>query len=234
MPLRAVIFDFDGVIVDTEPMHLKAAQRVLADAGIALDAQEYYQQYLGFDDAGMFRAIAADRRVTLDGRAVADLVDRKSHVLISLIDEGVAVFAGATACVRRCAAEVPLAIASGALGREIDMILRRIGLRDAFQVIVGAEDASHSKPAPDPYVRAVELLRGVVARNELAANECVAIEDSHWGLESARAAGVRCVAVAHTYPPDSLRGADVVVQTLDDITLDRLRQICEDRKRRRR
>lgn len=229
MSLRAVIFDFDGVIVDTEPMHLKAAQQVLADAGIALDAHDYYQRYLGFDDAGMFRAIAADRGVTLDGRAVADLVRLKSQVLVSRIDDGVVVFAGARECVRRCAAEVPLAIASGALGHEIDIILRRIGLRDAFQVIVGAEDAQRSKPAPDPYVRAVESLRGVVGPDALAANECVAIEDSHWGLESARAAGVRCVAVAHTYPVESLRGADFVARTLGEITAERLHQICRDK-----
>jgi len=226
MPLRAVIFDFDGVIADTEPIHLKAAQHVLADAGIALAARDYYQRYLGFDDAGMFRAIAADRRISLDNRAIAELVDRKSQVVLSLIDEGSLLFAGVTECVRRCAAAVPLAIASGALGHEIDLILRRIGLREAFQVIVGAEDAPRSKPAPDPYVRAIEMLREVVLPNDLAAGQCVAIEDSHWGLESARAAGVRCVAVAHTYPADALRGADFVANTLDDITLERLHQIC--------
>ena len=226
MPLRAVIFDFDGVIVDTEPMHLKAAQHVLADVGITLGARDYYDRYLGFDDAGMFRAIASDRGVPFDNRAIADLVDRKSQVLISLIDDGATMFAGVTECVRRCGAEVPLAIASGALPHEIDLILRRIGLREAFQVIVGAEDARRSKPAPDPYVRAVELLRGLGAPNDLKAGDCVAIEDSRWGLESARAAGVRCVAVAHTYPVESLRGADFVARTLDEITVARLREIC--------
>ena len=227
MPLRAVVFDFDGVIADTEPMHLKAAQRVLADAGIALDARDYYERYLGFDDAGMFRAIGTARGIPLDEGAIADLVARKSQVLVSLIDDGSMLFAGVTECVRRCAAEVPLAIASGALGHEIDIILRRIGLREAFQVIVGAEDTPRSKPAPDPYVRAVHLLREAVTPSELAADQCVAIEDSHWGLESARAAGLRCVAVAHTYPPETFRGVDFVARTLDDITLERLHQICE-------
>ena len=226
MPLRSVIFDFDGVLVDTEPMHLKAAQRVLADVGIALDVRDYYDRYLGFDDAGMFRAIASDRSVPLDDRIVAELVHRKSLMLISLLDDGAALFAGAAACVGRCAAEVPLAIASGALGREIDMILRRIGLREAFQVIVGAEDAPRSKPAPDSYLRVVELLGSVLASPRLTASDCVAIEDSRWGLESARAAGMHCVAVAHTYPMESLLDADFVARTLDEITVARLREIC--------
>jgi beta-phosphoglucomutase-like phosphatase (HAD superfamily) len=226
MPLRAVIFDFDGVIVDTESMHWKAAQSVLADVGIALDMPDYYERYLGFDDAGMFRAVASDRGVPFDNRVVANLVRRKSQMLISLMDDGAAMFAGAAECVSRCAAEVPLAIASGALRHEIDMILSRIGLRQAFQVIVGAEDAPRSKPAPDPYVRVVELLRGVVASHELTAGDCVAIEDSQWGLESARAAGVHCVAVAHTYPIERLRGADFIARTLDEITVERLRTIC--------
>lgn len=226
MPLQAVVFDFDGVLADTEPLHLKATQRALADTGLALTPHEYYQRYLGFDDAGMFRALAADQGIRLDERAVADLIDRKSQVLLSIVDEGSVLFPGVTACVRRCAEHVPLAIASGALGHEIDLILRRTGLRDAFQVIVGAEDTPKSKPAPDPYVRAIELLRVTTAVSELAPQHCVAIEDSHWGLESARSAGLRCVAVAHTYPADALRGADFVARTLDEITFDCLRQLC--------
>jgi len=225
MPLRAVVFDFDGVIADTESLHLQAAERVLADLGLALAAPDYYQRYLGFDDAGMFRAIATERGLPLDGRALADLIERKSQVLQSLIDEGAVLFAGIRECVRQCAAEVPLAIASGALGHEIDLILRRTGLREAFAVIVSAEDTPRSKPAPDPYVRAVELLRERVPAHDLTPDQCVAIEDSQWGLESARAAGLRCVAVAHTYPAEMLRGADFVARGLGEVTIERLQQL---------
>lgn len=226
MSLQAIVFDFDGVLADTEPLHLKAAQRALADTGLALDAHDYYQRYLGFDDAGMFRALATDRGIQVDERDMADFVERKSQVLLSLIDEGTVLFPGVKECVRRCAEQVPLAIASGALGHEIDLILRRTGLRDAFQAIVGAEDTPRSKPAPDPYVRAVELLRATTATGELAPECCVAIEDSHWGLESARSAGLRCIAVAHTYSADAFRGVDFVVRTLDEITIERLQQLC--------
>jgi beta-phosphoglucomutase-like phosphatase (HAD superfamily) len=227
MPLRAVIFDFDGVIADTEPLHLKAAQRVLADAGMHLDTTAYYERYLGFDDAGLFRALATDIGVHLDAQSVATLVEDKSRVLESLIDDGSVLFAGVRDCIERCAAHVPLAIASGALAHEVDQILRRTGLRRLFQVVVGAGDTPRSKPHPDPYARAVELLR-VDSGQDLEPAQCVAIEDSPWGVQSARAAGLRCVAVAHTYPADELRKTDVdfVVETLGDIQIDRLRQLC--------
>jgi beta-phosphoglucomutase-like phosphatase (HAD superfamily) len=227
MPLRAVVFDFDGVIADTEPLHLKAAQRVLADAGMHLDTTAYYERYLGFDDAGMFRALATDIGVHLDAQSVATLVEDKSRVLESLIDDGSVLFAGVRDCIERCAAHVPLAIASGALAHEVDQILRRTGLRRLFQVVVGAGDTPRSKPHPDPYARAVELLR-VDSRQDLEPAQCVAIEDSPWGVQSARAAGLRCVAVAHTYPADELRKTDVdfVAETLGDIQIDRLRQLC--------
>lgn len=228
MPLRAVVFDFDGVIADTEPLHLKAAQRVLADAGMRLDATAYYERYLGFDDAGLFRALATDLGVDLDAQAVAALVADKSRVLESLIDDGSVLFAGIRDCIERCSAHVPLAIASGALAHEVDYILRRTGLRDVFQVVVGAGDTPRSKPAPDPYARAVELLRAATGQG-LEAADCVAIEDSPWGLQSARAAGLRCVGVAHTYSAAKLReetDADFVAESLGEIDIERLRQLC--------
>jgi beta-phosphoglucomutase-like phosphatase (HAD superfamily) len=227
MPLRAVIFDFDGVIADTEPLHLKAAQRVLAGAGMHLDRTAYYERYLGFDDAGLFRALATDLGVKLDAKAVATLVADKSRVLESLLNDGSVLFDGIRDCIERCAAHVPLAIASGALAHEIDHILRRTGLRDDFQVVVGAGDTPRSKPWPDPYARAVELLRAGVGQ-DLKEADCVAIEDSPWGLQSARAAGLRCVGVAHTYPADELRrtDADFVAESLGEIDIERLRQLC--------
>jgi beta-phosphoglucomutase-like phosphatase (HAD superfamily) len=228
MPLRAVVFDFDGVIADTEPLHLKAAQRALAAAGMRLDATAYYERYLGFDDAGLFRALATDIGVDLDAKSVATLVEDKSRVLESLIDDGSVLFAGIRDCIERCAAHVPLAIASGALAHEVDDILRRTGLRHVFQAVVGAGDTPRSKPEPDPYARAVELLR-VGSLQDLEPAQCVAIEDSPWGLQSARSAGLRCVAVAHTYSVAKLReeaDADFIAESLGDITIERLQQLC--------
>ncbi len=190
--LQAVVFDFDGVIADTEPLHLRAYQDILAGAGITLTEMDYYARYLGYDDAGAFRAIARDSGRTLDEAALRDFIAQKSHRFEELEAAGAVLFPGAIECVRRCAAEWPLAVASGALRREIELVLEHAGLRDCFRLVVSAEDTPRSKPAPDPYLLALEKLRestGVA----IEAARTVAIEDSRWGIRvgSRRRAPVR-------------------------------------------
>jgi beta-phosphoglucomutase len=222
MPLRAVVFDFDGVLANSEPLHLRAYQQVLAERGVVLTRAEYYDRYLGYDDVGAFRAIGSDHGHRWSVDAIAALVDAKAARLEQLEREASVLFPGAEAAVRRAAAAVPIAIASGALRAEILRVLERAGLAGAFAAVVAAEDTPASKPAPDPYLRAVERL-SAAAGSPLAPAECAAVEDSHWGLDSARAAGLKTVAVAHTYPAAALQAADLVVTHLDQLTIDTLR-----------
>src|SRR5262249_42864455 len=123
------------------------------------------------------------------------------------------------------AAAVPIAIASGARGAEIRRILEREGLSDAFLAIVAAEDTPRSKPAPDPYARAIDLLSASVGET-LRPSACVALEDSLWGLQSARAAGLRTVGVTQTYPASTLADADAVIDSIDRLDLDALARLC--------
>lgn len=220
--IRAIVFDFDGVIADTEPLHFRALSNVLQEEGVALSREDYYGRYLGYDDAGAFGAIAADRALRWNAGHVSALVARKSAQLESLERSGSVLFPGATAAIRRMADACPLAIASGALRGEIVRVLDREGLTTFFPVIIGAEDTPKSKPAPEPYLRALEQVSASV-RGSLAPSDCLAIEDSTWGLESARAAGLRTVAITHTYPADTLRpAADAVIGHLDQLTQDLL------------
>lgn len=239
MSLKAVIFDFDGVIANSEPLHLRAYQEVLTGIGITLTATDYYARYLGYDDVGVFEALGSQRGETPRGKALGELIAEKSRRFQVLLGSSDVIFPGAAECVRRLAAEVPLAIASGAWLAEIEAVLERAGLRDCFAAIVSADDEIPTKPAPDPYLRAVELLEldpsqnleprttrhAPRARNR-AVSCYVAVEDSRWGLDSARAAGLRCVAVAQTYRPEELDGADLVVPNLSALTLDALRDLC--------
>jgi HAD superfamily hydrolase (TIGR01509 family) len=215
MHLSAIVFDFDGVIANSEPLHERAYQSVLGEMGVTLSHERYYADYLGYDDVGVFEAVSRDFGLGLDADAVGRLIQRKSARLESMIDEASVLFPGARACVERCAAAVPLAIASGALRHEIEMVLRRTGLARWFRTIVSAEDTARSKPAPDPYARAVQRLAVDPART-------VAIEDSRWGLESARAAGLHVVALTTTYPAAELSGADAIVSSLEEIAPARL------------
>jgi beta-phosphoglucomutase-like phosphatase (HAD superfamily) len=226
MPLRAIIFDFDGVLANTEPLHLRAYQDVLAAEGIVLTGPEYYARYLGFDDVGAFRAMGGDAGRSWTAEDVARLVMIKAHRLEALEQNQSVLFPGAAGAVRRAAAVFPIAIASGALGAEIRRVLERERLMEYFAAIVAAEDTPVSKPSPEPYLHA--LARLTSSRSvEIAAGECVAIEDSPWGLQSARTAGMRTVAVAQSYDASKLHDADLVINAIASLDLDRLAHLYD-------
>jgi beta-phosphoglucomutase len=226
--LQAIVFDFDGVIADTEVLHLRAYQQVLAREGITISNDEYFDKYLGYDDVGVFKALGKDRGVPMDDGRVKQLIAQKSDRYDELSAAGDMVFPGAADFIRAAAAAVPIAIASGALTHEIEEILDRAGLRSLFKVIVGADQTERSKPDPEPYQTAFARLRLLTGR-DLIPWRSVAIEDSRWGLASARAADLRCVAVTNTYKADELRpDAELVVAGLHALTLDALDTLCAD------
>jgi HAD superfamily hydrolase (TIGR01509 family) len=209
--IKAIVFDFDGVLADSEPLHLRAYQEVLSALGLTLTREEYYSRYLGYDDHGVFSNLSAAHGFEIDARRMEALIAQKGRAYDAIIESGDVLYPGAAACVARMAAAFPLGIASGALRHEIEAILRAAQMDRYFRFIVASGDTKEGKPAPDPYRRAAEL-------HEVAAQECLAIEDSRWGIESARAAGLRCVAITHTYARDELSMADAVVDSLDEFT----------------
>jgi len=224
--LKAIVFDFDGVIANSEPLHFQAFRDVLAGEGITLTEADYYARLLGFDDVGVFTAVGDEHRAGWTAARVRELATRKAAQL-EAIEQGASVlFPGAADAIKRAAAAVPLAIASGAIGAEIRRVLHRERLMEYFTVIVAAEDTPSSKPAPDPYLHAVARLAHIDGRDGVAAGECVAIEDSRWGLESARAAGLKTVGVAQTYPAAELSAADLVIPTLDALDIEHLVKLC--------
>src|SRR5918995_527900 len=216
--LQAIVFDFDGVIADSEPLHLRAFQQTLAEEQIELSGRDYYSRYLGYDDVGLVQALASDRRIAMSDREITALVARKGARLQEMMRGDHVLFPGAADFIRTAAAAVPIAIASGALRHEIEAIIDAAGIRDLFGTIVSSGDTPQSKPSPAPYLLAFERLRQASGR-ELDPRRSVAIEDSRWGLESARGAGLRCVGVTNSYKPDELPGAELIVSGLDTLTL---------------
>jgi HAD superfamily hydrolase (TIGR01509 family) len=222
--LRAIVFDFDGVIANSEPLHFRGYRDVLAEEDIALTEADYYAHYLGFDDAAAFTAIGEQTGRSWSAAQIRDLIARKAVRLERLERDVSVLFPGAADAVRRAAAAMPVAIASGARGEEIRRVLAREDLIGCFTAIVAAEDTPVSKPAPDPYVRAVAQLASAFPEG-LLARDCVAIEDSQWGLDSARAAGLRTVAVTNTYR-DGRLSADLTIASLEALDLDSLARLC--------
>src|SRR3954464_5127455 len=132
LALQAIIFDFDGVIANSEPLHLQAFQQTLAEEGIALTPSEYYKKYLGYDDVGAFAAIGRDRGIDMSERHVAALVARKGTIMQGMMHGDGVLFPGAREFVTAAAAEVPIAIASGALRHEIEEITAAAGVAALF------------------------------------------------------------------------------------------------------
>ena len=223
--LQAIVFDFDGVIADSEPLHLRAFQQTLAEDNIELTGRDYYSRYLGYDDVGLVKALAADRSLVMSDRELATIVARKGVRLQDMLRGDGVLFPGAREFIREAAAAVPIAIASGALKHEILEIINAAGIGDLFSVIVSSGDTPQSKPSPAPYVLAFERLRENCGR-DLNPSRSVAIEDSRWGLESARGAGLRCVGVTSSYPAAELEGAELVVKGLNALTLTALDDLC--------
>lgn len=224
--LHAIVFDFDGVIADSERLHLRAFQDTLADEAIALTRDAYYAQYLGFDDDGVFRQLYRDLQRPLSPAGLESLVARKGQRYDALAAAGEMLFPGAAAFIRAAAAVVPIGIASGAQTHEIEHVLDKAALRDCFITVVGADQTPASKPAPDPYLEAFARL-GRHAGAALEPRRTVAIEDSRWGLESARAAGLRTVAVTTGYPAEALAPhAELVAAGLHALSIDALEQLC--------
>jgi beta-phosphoglucomutase family hydrolase len=224
--LRAVIFDFDGVITDSEILHFRAFNAVLAQYGFQLTKPEYYKEYLGMSDADCFRALIAEGRLPLQEPQIKGLGQQKTRIFEQLartegkIIEGVREFLDTLS-----AAHVPLAICSGALRAEIELILEEASLRNYFDVIVSAEEVKRGKPDPEGFLLALEKLNDLWPE-PITPGRCVVVEDSHWGLKAAKAAGMHAVAVTNSYDASQLKPADRVVARLDELTMDDLQRIC--------
>jgi beta-phosphoglucomutase len=229
MPLAGVIFDFDGVLADSEPVHLHVFQAVLAQVDISLSADEYYAKYLGYSDRDAFLHVFADRGRTISDDELDELLTTKKALFPEAIGDH-ALYPGAAECVAAVAARVPVAIASGALRPEIELILDRSGLRHQFPVIVAAGETARSKPHPDPYARAFALLREEGRlRHDATPGDVVAIEDSEWGLQAARGAGLRTLAVLTSYTRDRLPSAEEWLPSIRDVSVEALEGLVATR-----
>lgn len=221
--IRALLFDFNGVLVDDEPLHLEMFQRVLAEEGVSLSREDYYAHYLGLDDRGCFAAVlaAAGEPATLP-RLMRLIARKASYYQERIREQGYPFFPGALDLVRGAAeAGRMLGVVSGALREEVEGALRQAGVYGLFKVLVTAEDVAEGKPDPEGYRRALEALNTLPPLPErlVHPHEVLAIEDSPAGLEAAAGAGLLTLGVAHTYPAATLAEADQVVERVLDLAL---------------
>jgi beta-phosphoglucomutase len=220
--LRAAIFDFDGVLVNSEPLHFRALREALLPEGISIDEEAYANQYLAYDDRGAIRLALGNHAKPADRAKIEEVAARKAELFDGWLP-GIPFFAGARELVRRLADAMPVAIASGALTREIEVMLKGGGMHDAFGAIVGADQVKNGKPHPEPYLVAMQRIADKAPG--LAPEECLVFEDSPPGIASALAAGMKVVAVTNSYPAQKLGAANRVVDSLHGLEMVSLREL---------
>lgn len=222
--LSAIIFDFDGVIADSEPLHFAGFRLTLAEIGISLTESDYYANYLGYDDRGCFIAALTAHQRPADPSVIAPLMQRKAQAYLESVKDHLVIFPGVREFVSEAAATYPLAIASGALRHEIEFILEQAGLRKSFLHITGAEDVTKGKPDPEPFLHALAALNRQRPSQPVAPDSCLVIEDSIPGLRGAKSAGMKVLAVANTHTIQDLHEAHAVAQSLSQVRLSELRE----------
>jgi beta-phosphoglucomutase len=225
--LKAVILDFDGVIADTEALHLEAFNEVLSQYNIEISDEDYYEKYLGYSDVDFFNALNDDYKLEWDDSEIDDFVERKGDVFQEYIERGGSVIKGVPEFIAMLRKHnIPLAICSGATMRDIEGTLSGTNLLSNFQAVVSADDVLSGKPDPQGYMMARKKLVEITGQ-PISGEECIAVEDSEWGLEAARAASMHTLGVTNSYAVPALGLADKVVDSLGTVTIEMLREICK-------
>ena len=231
--LRTVIFDFDGVITDSEILHFRAFNQVLGQYGIELTKQEYYKTYLGFNDADCYGKLIDQGLLKAGQDQISNLIEKKKHIYKELAKTEGKMIEGVREFLTLLENNsIPMAICSGSLLTEVEMVLEDTGLRHLFEVIVSGEQVKKGKPDPEGFLLTLKRLNSNVSsaqagnQNHVLPGECIVIEDSHWGLEAAKAAGMHTIAVTNSYPAEQLGMAEKVVNQLNDLSIDDLKKLC--------
>jgi beta-phosphoglucomutase len=212
---EAVIFDFDGVIVDTEPLHYAAFQRLLKPLGLGFSWEQYVETYMGFDDRDAFIEAFKGHGSGLTTTELQDLIERKAILFQEIIGDGISAYPGVVNLIRSIhESRTPLAICSGALRSDIEPILGTLGIANCFDVIITAEDVARSKPDPECYRMAHAGLNAFHSLN-IPAQQVLAIEDTPAGISAAQGAGLQVLAVTNSYPARQLTQANAITATLD-------------------
>jgi HAD superfamily hydrolase (TIGR01509 family) len=227
--IKAIFFDFNGVIIDDEPIQMKAYQEVLRGHEISLTEELYYGG-LGMDDRTFVRSVFAKSGKPLTDAVLDSVIDAKTAVHRDTIKDELPLFPGVLTFLKAAARQFQLGLVSMANQAEVGYVFERAKLGPLFSVVVTAVDTSGCKPAPDCYFCGLTKLNEQRQRERLLpllSSECLAIEDAPPGIESARAAGMRTLAVTNTVAEQALRaaGADVVTHSLSDWTVDAVRLV---------
>ncbi|MCS7185358.1 MAG: HAD family phosphatase [Armatimonadota bacterium] len=218
--VRAVLFDFDGVLADSERLHYEALVHALKEMGLNLSWEEFKQGCIGVPEWDAVQW-ALKRNGVNDNELVAEVLRRKTQIYDSWLTERLKVADKMADVIRALAQNFVLAIASGSFRHQIEAVLLREGVLELFPVIVSCKDYEQGKPDPTPFLLAMERLNEFISP-PLKPHECLVVEDSPAGIQAARKAGMLCVAVRSYYDDEALKDADFIVDDLKGLLMPKL------------
>ena len=229
--IQAILFDFNGVIIDDEPLHMKAYQEALRSEGIRLREEDYFDS-LGMDDETFVRAAFARSGQAIDDQKMRAVIKQEAELHRRMIEDNLPLFPGVVTFIKAAARHYLLGIVSMSRRTQIEHALERAKLSDSFSVIVSAEMVRACKPDPECYNRGfllVDQTQRAAGKLSLSPNECLVIEDSPPGIRAARAAMMHTLGVTNTVSADELRaaGAEVVTASLADWTTDTVHYVYD-------
>jgi HAD superfamily hydrolase (TIGR01509 family) len=206
MAIKAILWDLDGVLVNSMDFHYRAYSEVLSQRGVKLSREQYLKEMIGLRNYTILRRVLGD----LPDEEIMRLAEQKEEVFRRLVRGQVKPLPGAAELVRLARdGGIKQAIVSSTPRANIELMLQSLGLYECFEVVVGEEDAERGKPDPEGFIVAASRLG-------IAPADCVVIEDAPEGIAGGKAAGTRCIGVSTTRPAEKLSQADLVVESLED------------------
>lgn len=229
MTIKAIIFDVDGVITDTEPVHMEAWLSVLDPLGVSFEEDEYRKNYIGRNDKDFLDVLGHIHHRFFDDIERERLIEEKTKATLEILGKNIPLLDGVKEFVEEASKHFLLAICSGAQRSEIEFMLKKLKWTGIFNPVIASDSVKKGKPDPEGYVRAME---GLIERSKevLLPENIMAIEDSPRGVAAAKAAGIKCFGVMNSFGADELKAADRVVRSIEEIDIKELATLCETKR----
>ena len=210
--MKIIIFDFDGVILDSENSHFIAFNEGLKNHNINISEDEYYSKYISLDDRGVITNVVNDKNISVTNEEIDMIIKNKNDYFESRLIDNSKLFPGVEELIIQLSKNFVLSIGSGANRSEIIKTLKNNNIYDYFEIIVSADEVNNPKPNPETYNRVLDNIN-----IDFNINEIIVIEDSPGGIEAAKSAGLKCIAITNTFDNKQLRKADIIVSNYEDI-----------------
>ncbi len=211
---KLIIFDFDGVIIDSETLHLRAFNTCLKDFDIQITDAEYFESYISFDDYGVISKHFKNNDIDVEDGRINELINEKNNFYMNRLVDNCKIFDGVYDLIQKLSKNFILAIGSGSNRAEILRVLKNNALDKYFEVIVSSDEVINPKPNPETYNRVIEQIN---LNNEITIKEAIVIEDTPGGILAAKSCGIECIGITNTFNRDKLQLADQVFSNYNDI-----------------